>query len=94
MAKARRTNAYEIMMEEASTSQIGAMGLMLLPHFAGAAQPYSDSKSRGALVGLRVFHTRNDLLRSIAEGILFEERNNIDYQGAEGIRISEPGGCF
>lgn len=88
-AKRRKTNAYEIMMEEASRSQIGAMGLMLLPHFAGAAQPYSDSKSRGALIGLRVFHTRNDFLRSIAEGILFEQRNNIDYQEPEGIRISE-----
>jgi len=89
IAKRRKMNVYDLMMEEASTSQPGAFGLLLLPHFAGTMAPYSDSKSRGAFLGLRLFHTRSDFLRSIAEGIIFEQRSNIEYQEAEGSRISE-----
>jgi len=89
VAKRTKKNVYDVMMEEASGSQPGAFGLLLLPHFAGTLAPYSDAKSRGAFLGLRLFHTRNDFLRSIAEGIILEQRNNIEYQEAEGIRISE-----
>jgi xylulokinase len=89
VADRRKMNVYDVMMEEASASQPGALGLLFLPHFAGATMPYSDPKSRGAILGLRLFHTRNDFLRSVAEGIVFEQRNSIDYLEAEGIGISE-----
>jgi xylulokinase len=89
VANRRKMNVYDVMMAEASASQPGALGLLFLPHFAGTGPPYSDPKSRGAFLGLRLFHTRNDFLRSVAEGMVFEQRNNIENQEAEGIRISE-----
>lgn len=89
VAKRRRVGVYDVMMCEASGSQPGASGLFFLPHLAGAMTPYSDPKSRGVLLGLRLYHTRNDLLRSIAEGVILEQRGNIEYQESEGIRISE-----
>jgi xylulokinase len=89
VAKRRKMSVYDVMMDEASSSQPGALGLLFLPHFAGTMTPYLDPKSKGALLGLRLFHTRSDLLRSIAEGIIFEQRNNIEYQESEGIRISD-----
>lgn len=89
VAKRRRMGVYDLMMDEASESQPGAAGLFFIPHLAGAMTPHSDPKSRGVLLGLRLHHTRNDLLRSIAEGVILEQRGNIEYQESEGIRISE-----
>ena len=56
-------------------------GLLLLPHFAGAATPYMDGGSKGAIVGLTADTKAEDLYMACLEGVVYEmalNRNTID----------------
>ncbi len=50
----------------------GPSGMLLLPHFAGAATPYMDTGSKGALVGMTMTTTTADIYRACMEGITYE----------------------
>ncbi|MCK5566699.1 MAG: xylulose kinase, partial [Actinomycetia bacterium] len=56
----------------------GSLGLMTLPHFAGAGGPYWDVRGRGVMTGLLETHNRNHLIRSIIEGQAYESRKIIE----------------
>jgi len=86
IARKEAIDPYDVMMREASTSKPGASGLMLLPHFAGG---FADAESRGVLIGLRLYHTRGDVIRALVEGATFQARSCIEYQEKEGMQISE-----
>ena len=63
-------------------------GLLVLPHFAGAATPYMDSGSRGAAVGLTLATTPQDLYFACLEGVAYEMRVNRDRLAKSGIRYN------
>lgn len=56
----------------------GPTGLLLLPHFAGAATPYMDTESKGALIGITLETTPANIYQAILEGIAYEMRINLD----------------
>ncbi len=62
-------------------------GILVLPHFAGAATPYMDTGSRGAFVGLTLAHTQSDLYRAVLEGIAYEMRLNLETLSASGLGV-------
>lgn len=62
--------------------------ILVLPHFAGAATPYMDSGSRGAIVGLTLSHTQQDLYRAIMEGVCYEMRLNQERLAQSGVPIA------
>ena len=71
-------------------------GILVLPHFAGAATPYMDTGSKGAFVGLELRHSPIEMFRAIMEGITFEMRINMEKLAEGGIRINglnATGGC-
>lgn len=47
-------------------------GLLVLPHFAGAATPYMDSDAKGAIVGLTMSTTIEEIYRGFMESIAYE----------------------
>lgn len=47
-------------------------GLFVLPHFSGAATPYMDSASRGAVLGLTLDTKREDIYKALMEGANYE----------------------
>lgn len=53
-------------------------GLLVLPHFAGAATPYMDTGSRGAILGLETSTEVADIYRACMEGVAYEMRLNFD----------------
>jgi len=63
-------------------------GLLLLPHFAGAGTPNMDADSKGAILGLTVSTTQEDLYLACMEGICYEMRLNIAYLKKAGIAFS------
>jgi len=63
-------------------------GLLVLPHLAGAATPYMDNGSKGAIVGLTLATTRRDLFAAIMEGVCYEMRLNLDRLRTAGIRVA------
>ncbi len=63
-------------------------GLLVLPHFAGAATPYMDTGSRGAILGLTVGTTLPEIYRACMEGVAYEMRLNYDALSDSGIRFT------
>jgi xylulokinase len=59
--------------------------LLVLPHFAGAATPYMDTGSKGAILGLTTATSPADLYRACMEGVAYEMR--INYEALEGSGI-------
>ncbi len=53
-------------------------GLLVLPHFAGAATPYMDVGSKGAILGLTMTTTAAELYRGCMEGVVYEMLLNIE----------------
>jgi len=62
--------AYDLMNEAMAQSTLGANGLLFLPYLLGERSPRWNSNARGAFIGLKMEHTKADLLRATAEGIL------------------------
>lgn len=62
-------------------------GLLVLPHFAGAATPYMDTGSRGAIVGLTAAHTAGDIYRACMEGVVYEMMLNMEYLKESGVKF-------
>ena len=46
--------------------------LLVLPHFAGAATPYMDTGSRGAILGLTTDTDLSEIYRGCMEGVAYE----------------------
>ena len=61
-------------------------GIMILPHFAGAATPYMDNGSKAAMVGLTLEHTANDVYKAIMEGVTYEIMINVERLESFGIK--------
>ncbi len=47
-------------------------GILVLPHFAGAATPYMDNGSKAAFIGITLENTKYDLYKALMEGTSYE----------------------
>ena len=63
-------------------------GLLILPHFAGAATPYMDTGSRGAVLGLTTDTTLAEIYRGCMEGVVYEMYLNLCSLRGTGIRFN------
>ena len=52
-------------------------GILIMPHFAGAATPYMDSGSKASIIGLTLEHTEGDIYKAVMEGVTYEIMLNI-----------------
>lgn len=85
-ARTSGLNVYELILEEVPG---GPGRLLFLPHITGAATPYMDPGSRGAIVGLEATTTKADIVRGLLEGLCFEMRINLDLLSSAGITVDE-----
>ncbi len=83
----RRGISVHAYLEQQYENQ-GPTGLLVLPHFAGAATPYMDTGSRGAILGLTVGTTLPEIYRACMEGVAYEMRLNYDALSDSGIHFS------
>ncbi len=60
-------------------------GLLVLPHFAGAATPYMDTGSKGAILGLTTSTTASDIYHACLEGVVYEMMLNFEALSHSGI---------
>ena len=70
-------------------------GLLVLPHFAGAATPYMDTGSKGAVLGLTAESTVADIYRGCMEGVVYEMYVNAHALQPSGVcytKLSATGG--
>lgn len=64
-------------------------GLLVLPHFAGAATPYMDISSKGAILGLTTATTTADIYRGCMEGVVYEMYLNMQALQGSGIHFTK-----
>ena len=62
-------------------------GMLVLPHFAGAATPYMDNDATGAILGMTVEKNFMDLYQAMMEGICYESRVSLDILREAGVVI-------
>ena len=62
-------------------------GMLVLPHFAGAATPYMDTGSKGAILGLTTASTVSDIYCACMEGVVYEMVLNMEWLKASGIHF-------
>lgn len=62
-------------------------GLLVLPHFAGAATPYMDTGSKGAVLGLSTASTAASIYRGCMEGVVYEMVLNMEWLKDSGIHF-------
>lgn len=71
-------DAYELMNRLVETSVPGANGVLFNPSLAGGSMMEPISDMTGAFVGLKLEHTRADILRATQEGIAMNLRMALD----------------
>ncbi len=64
----------------------GPSGILVMPHFAGAATPYMDMGSKAAFLGLTLSHDSADVYKALMEGVAYEAKLNLDLLAAAGIK--------
>lgn len=85
-AKRQGISANEFLEKAYADKEGEPGGLLVLPHFAGAATPYMDTGSKGAVLGLTTASTVADIYRGCMEGVAYEMYLN--YQALQGSGIS------
>ncbi len=65
------------MNELASEAPMGANGVLVFPHFSGAAAPHWNADARGMIVNLSLSSTRADIARACLEAIAGELAVNL-----------------
>jgi len=63
-------------------------GILIMPHFAGAATPYMDENSRAVFAGITLGTTKYDIYRAIMEGVAYESLISLDVLKEKGIGIA------
>ena len=80
-----RGETYDSM--EAAWGRDEPTGLLVLPHFSGAATPYMDIGSKGAVLGLTMDTDAAAIYRACMEGVAYEMRVNYEALAGSGIRF-------
>jgi xylulokinase len=80
------SDAYDLLLKGAT---LEPSGMLLLPHFSGSGTPLFDTNSRGAILGLTLSATKQDVMKAIVEGLTYELRVNTDLLRENGIEINE-----
>jgi len=65
---------YELMNMQAEQSPTGAKGLLFLPYLLGERSPRWNPNAMGAFIGLKMMHTRADMIRAVLEGVALNLR--------------------
>jgi len=86
-ANSKGVSPYQIIDEKILCSPAGANGLLFLPYMLGERSPRWNPNARGTLLGLSITSTKEDILRSVLEGIgynlkvildIFDQKISVD----------------
>lgn len=92
VAKAEKDRAKQAgvsVNEYLEKQSVSPTGLLVLPHFAGAATPYMDTGSKGAILGLTTETTSADIYRGCMEGVVYEMFLNQKRLAGSGIHYTK-----
>jgi xylulokinase len=70
--------SFDELIDEASSVEPGAEGLLFLPYLTGERSPHLDPHARGGFVGLTLRHERAHMTRAVMEGVAFSMRDGLE----------------
>jgi len=90
-SKNNQADVYSILDAQAKESPHGSNNLLFLPYLNGERCPYSDPHAKAAFIGLTLQHNKNDMTRSLLEGVMFSQRQiyNLIVSLDKNIEVSE-----
>lgn len=71
-AREKGISAYEELTARASNVKPGSNGLLFLPYLTGERAPFWDADTKGVFFGLTLDHTRDHMIRSALEGVMYQ----------------------
>lgn len=73
--------SFDVINKDIECTPVGANGCLCIPYFMGKSTPDWNNKAKASFTNITLGTTRQDMLRSLLEGICFEIRNGIDIMG-------------
>ena len=83
-AKASGRDVYDILCERVPEEP---EHLLILPHFTMTGTPHFDTAGRGAILGLTLNTTREQLVSAILSGVTYEMKLNLELLRSAGVEI-------
>lgn len=71
-------DAYHLLELKAKDIPAGSEGLLILPYFMGERSPIWDSKAKGTILGLSLYHTKGHIYKAFMEGVGYALRHNME----------------
>jgi len=85
-AKEAGRDVYDIIIDRVNPKPVD---IYILPHFVGSGTPTLDPKSKGAILGLTINTTKEDISRAILDSSNYDLRLNMDKLEETGIPMEE-----
>ncbi len=80
---------YSRKMEALGLEADAPSGMLVLPHFAGAATPYMDTGSKGVITGLTTDTSAAEIYHACLEGVCYEMYLNYSNLQQIGVKINK-----
>jgi xylulokinase len=86
--QAKKSNAdpYEILLNQMPDEP---SRLFVLPYFTPSGTPYFDVSVKGAILGLDLSTSREEIMKALLEGVAFEIKLNLDILKKSGYEVNE-----
>jgi xylulokinase len=75
-------DVYDLLAKEAPKKPTS---LLFIPYLAGGGTPYMDNMTPGTIAGLRLNHTRGDVMRAFLEGETYDMKSILECMESAGI---------
>ena len=86
MAKRINCDPYELLLKQLAEEP---SRLLVLPYFTPSGTPYFDTSVKGAILGLDLSTTRNEIMKALLEGVAFEMKLNLEILMQSGYEVNE-----
>lgn len=87
LARHMGIDPYILMTYEAEQAAPGCDGLIYLPYLMGERTPHLDPYAKGVFFGITAKHTRNEMIRSVMEGVVYSLRDCLEIILEMGVSV-------
>lgn len=81
-----KKNVYDLLLPKKSWKP---SEIFTMPHFSGSVSPWGDPKSKGIIIGITLATKKEDIAKSIIDGVTYEAKRNVENFESSGIKINE-----
>ena len=80
---------FELLTSGAAQADPGSEGLFFLPYLTGERTPHANPNAKGAWIGLTPRHGKNEIVRSVMEGITYGMKDSLEIMRGMGIDVQQ-----